>query len=80
MEAQQVTFKNLLISVLIRQVAQTASVDIINQPFASESLKNIAEAITLLKQSEICLITEQEINEVLVKMHLEGLIQQITHE
>jgi hypothetical protein len=77
----QITYKKLLIQVLVSQTAQILSTDISNQPLASESLRNVVEAISLLKQAEIVVITEQEINEAIVKSQLEGLIQQGTiHE
>ena len=77
----QVTYKKLLIQVLAAQTVQMLSTDVCSQPLASESLRNVVEAIALLKQAEICIVTEQEIDAAIVKAQLEGLIQQGTiHE
>jgi hypothetical protein len=71
----QVTYKKLLIQVLVSQSAQMLSADISNQPLASESLRNVVEALSLLKQAEICTVTEQEIDAAIVKTQLESLIR-----
>ena len=46
---QPITYKKILIQLLISQTAQILGVDITNQPSASESLRNVVEAMTFFE-------------------------------
>lgn len=75
MDSPQPTFKRILIVVYVHQLLKVFNSTGLTQEQEIASFSGMTEVIAYLKQSDICVITEEEINDFIFKSQLNGMLE-----